>query len=192
LSPKARDSASPDVQLHIREPQDSIAAFACRSKRGYVLSLHDPWKDRRMKRFCLVSFAWLAVLIIPAAAENSITPGQWKVTSNTTMNGATMPPQVKARCLTPEQAGDLAKTFAPVMGTVNSSCERTEYEASEGTLKWRMQCKGQLDMDVLGHFTFDSQTHYTATITTKGSMAGALISDIKTELEGEHVGECPP
>jgi hypothetical protein len=77
------------------------------------------------------------------------------------------------------------------MGMVNSTCERTEYEATGRILKWRMQCKGQLDMDVSGNFNFDSPVHYTATVVSTGKMAGALISDVKTELEGERVSECP-
>jgi uncharacterized protein DUF3617 len=101
-----------------------------------------------------------------------------------------MPPQVKARCLTPEQASDVSKTFGPEIGTVNSTCERTEYEATGRRLKWRMQCKGQLDMDISGDFNFDSPLHYTATIASKGWMAGSLMSDVKTELEGERVNEC--
>ena len=142
-----------------------------------------------MNRFWISLVCALAVPAA-AAAENSIEPGQWKVTTNTLMNGAAMPSQVKTRCLTPEQAGDIGKTFGPVMTTVNSTCERTEYEASERRLKWRLQCKGQLDMDVSGDFNFDRPTHYTARITTKGWMAGALMSDVKTELEGERVSEC--
>jgi hypothetical protein len=53
-----------------------------------------------------------------------------------------------------------------------------------------LQCKGQLDLDVLGDFTFDSADHYTATVISKGVMAGKLISDVKTELTCERVGEC--
>jgi hypothetical protein len=59
-------------------------------------------------------------------------------------------------------------------------------------LKWRLQCKGQLDMDVSGDFNFDSPVHYTATISTKGWMAGSLMSDVKTELTGERISECEP
>ena len=143
-----------------------------------------------MRGFCLLLLGALAAPTVPAAAENSIEPGQWKVTSTTRMNGATTPPQVKARCLTPEQASDIGKTFGPEVGTVNSNCERTEYEATARRLKWRLLCKGQLDMDIAGEFNFDSPTHYTATVTSKGWMAGSLMSDVKTELEGERVGEC--
>lgn len=143
-----------------------------------------------MKKFAIILFCTLPALTVSAAAEISIEPGQWKVTSKTRMNGAAMPPQVKARCLTPEQAGDVAKTFGPEVGTVNSACERTEFEVSGRALKWRLQCKGQLDMAVAGAFNFDSPTHYTATVASKGWMGGQLMSDVNTELEGEHVGEC--
>jgi Protein of unknown function (DUF3617) len=137
--------------------------------------------------------ATICALLAPAAAaaaDNSIASGQWKVTTKTTMNGGTLPPQVKARCLTAEQAGDVGKTFGPTVGTVNSNCERSEFEASGQTLKWRLKCTGQMDMDVAAVFNFDSPEHYTAIILTRGYMAGALTNDVKTELEGEHLGAC--
>jgi hypothetical protein len=145
-----------------------------------------------MNRTWITLLCALPVLTVAAVAEDLIEPGQWKITTNTLMNGSAMPPQVKARCLTPEQAGDVGKTFGAAVDTVNSSCERTEYQASGRTLKWRLQCKGQLDMDVSGDFNFDSPVHYTATILTKGWMAGSLMSDVKTELTGERVSECQP
>jgi hypothetical protein len=45
-------------------------------------------------------------------------------------------------------------------------------------------------MEVSGNFNFDSPLHYTAIVASKGWMAGALMSDVKTEIEGERVGEC--
>ena len=146
-----------------------------------------------MTRLAMTLLCWLPALLVPATAETlAIQPGQWKVTTNIMMNGAAAPPQVKLRCLTPEQAGDVAKTFGPVSGTVNSTCERTEYDLSGPRLKWRMQCKGQIDIDVSGNFSFDTRSHYTATVTSRGWMAGALMSDVKTELEGERVVACQP
>ena len=47
-------------------------------------------------------------------------------------------------------------------------------------------------MDVAGQFDFDTPLHYTAIITSKGRMAGALISDVKMELEGKRVSDCQP
>jgi hypothetical protein len=36
-----------------------------------------------------------------------------------------------------------------------------------------------------------SPLHYTSTITSKCRTAGSLISDVKTELEGARVSDCP-
>jgi hypothetical protein len=36
----------------------------------------------------------------------------------------------------------------------------------------------------------DGPRHCTAAITSKGKMAGALISDVKTDVEAERVGDC--
>jgi hypothetical protein len=144
-----------------------------------------------MTRFAMISFCAVAWMATAAKADDMIEPGQWKVTSNTTMNGATAPPQVKTRCITADQAADVAKTFGPVSGTVNSTCETPQSEMSGRALTWRLQCRGQLDLDVEGHFNFDAPRHYSATVISKGRMAGQLISDIKSELEGERVGECP-
>jgi hypothetical protein len=145
-----------------------------------------------MSRLGLILFCALPALIVPAAADNLIEPGQWKVTSSTVMNGAAMQPAVKARCLTAEQTGDIAKTFGPSSGTVNSTCEPAELETAGRKLKWHLRCRGQMDMDVLGNFDFDSPVHYTATVTSKAWMAGSLMSDVKTELEGERVSACQP
>ena len=144
-----------------------------------------------MIRFVLALLCWLPALMVAARADNlSIQPGQWKVTTNIVMNGAAAPPQTKLRCLTPEQAGDVTRTFGPVSGTVNSDCEPAQPETSGRNLKWHLQCKGQLDLDVFGEFNFDSDTHYTATVSSKGAIGGKLISDVKTELVGERIGEC--
>jgi hypothetical protein len=84
-----------------------------------------------------------------------------------------------------------SRTLGPISGTVNSTCADPEIRLNGKTLSWRLQCRGQLDADVAGHFEFDSPRHYAATVVSQGRMAGALISDVKSELEGEWIGECP-
>lgn len=133
----------------------------------------------------------LPALIAPAMADDpTIEPGEWKVTSRTILNGAPTPTATKARCLSPQEAGDVMKTFGPAMGTVNSTCKPAVFETTTRTMKWRLECRGQLDMDVHGQFDFDTPTHYTAIISSKAWMAGALISDVTTGLEGERIGAC--
>ena len=143
-----------------------------------------------MTRFAMLSVCVAALMASAAKAEGLIEPGQWKVTTTTTMNGAASPPQDKMRCITPDQAADVAKTFGPVAGTVNSTCDTPKSELNGRVLKWRLQCRGTLDLDVDGDFNFDAPRHYSATVISKGKMAGQLISDVKSELQGERVGEC--
>ena len=123
-------------------------------------------------------------------AEDMIEPGQWKVTSTTTVNGVVQPAPAKMRCITAEQAADVVKTFGPVSGTVNSTCEPPQSEMNGRVLKWRLQCRGQLDLDVEGEFNFDAPRHYSATVISRGRMAGQLVSDVKSELVGERAGDC--
>jgi hypothetical protein len=139
-----------------------------------------------------VSLAAASCLMMPrlAAAAGGIAPGEWKVTDSVVMNGNRMPAQPKTLCLSPEQAGDTAKTFSPEYQTVNSACERVEFSASATALRWRMRCTGQMDMDVSGDFIFDSPKHYTATIVSKGAMAGREVVNTTVSIEGEHVGDC--
>ena len=124
-------------------------------------------------------------------AADGIQPGLWKITTTAVNNGVQSPPQTSARCLTAEQAADFADTFSPRFGGVNTSCERTHYEKSEQKLTWRLECRGQVNMDSAAEFTFFSPLRYTATIATKGWMGDRQIVDSQVALEGEFVGACP-
>src|SRR6266446_5503259 len=91
----------------------------------------------------------------------------------------------------PVAVADLDKTFSPISRTTNSTCERVEHESTPQRLKWRLQCTGQIDMDVAGEFMFDSPEHYTAVITARSFMLGRLMQSIRTSVEGQRVGDCP-
>ena len=117
-------------------------------------------------------------------------PGLWRAVQTTTINGVTGPSGANTRCLTPADVGDLERTFSPVSRTTNSTCEQTERELTPQRLKWRLQCKGQLDMDVAGEFLFRDD-RYSATIVASSSMLGKLVQEVRTVIEAERIGECP-
>ena len=142
-------------------------------------------------RFAIAAVALLAIMARARGVENLVEPGQWKVTTSNVINGIATPPQAKARCITAQQADDVTRTFGPVSGTINSTCADPEIETSGRILSWRLQCRGQLDADVAARFNFDNPQHYTAAITSQGRTGGTLISDVKTELVGERLGDCP-
>jgi Protein of unknown function (DUF3617) len=131
---------------------------------------------------------FLAVATAAGAAE-PLLAGLWKVTSKPQANGIAGPEQVTTRCLTVEAVADLGKTFSPEHRTHNSTCERVEYEANATKMNWRLQCTGQISMEVAGAFDFDSARHYTAVVTTIASIGGRQMNS-RVNIEGEWIGEC--
>lgn len=137
----------------------------------------------------LLTLGWVLAFAGPAGADG-LQPGLWKVTSTPEVRGMPAPPQVKTRCVTPQEAADVDKMFSPEHRTQNAACERIEHEMTGTKLKWRLQCTGQMSMDVTGTFDFDTPQHYSAVVTTKASIGGQTM-DSKVTIEGERVGECP-
>jgi hypothetical protein len=125
------------------------------------------------------------------AFADGIAPGLWRVITRTETGGVIGPPHESSKCLTPEQTADLATTFSPVAGTINSVCGPIERNLSGGKLTWRLVCKGQLDMELTGEFSFDDPHHYTGVIHTKAEMAGTPMVDSRNTLEGQWASECP-
>ena len=125
----------------------------------------------------------------PARAD-ALQPGYWKVTSVPEVNGALAPPQEKMRCMTAAETADLDKTFSPEARTINSTCERVEHEVTATSLKWRLQCTGQMAMDVAGAFSFETPQRYVAEVRTKMSMPGQTVMS-RVAITGERVGDCP-
>jgi Protein of unknown function (DUF3617) len=143
---------------------------------------------------------WGAVRVLPVAAlfvafggpaeAEGLQAGLWKITSTPEVRGAPAPAQIKTRCLTPQEASDVDKTFSPESRTQNATCERVEHEVTGTRLRWRLQCTGQMTMDVTGTFDFDTPQHYSAVVTTKASIGGQNM-DSQVKIEGERIGECP-
>jgi len=131
----------------------------------------------------------VAAFALPAHGE-TLQPGYWKVVSTPEVNGQPAQPQEKMRCMTPAETADLDKTFSPEARTINSACERVEHELTATTLKWRLQCSGQMQMDVAGAFKFETPQRYVAEVATKMSMPGQSVSS-RVAIVGERVGDCP-
>ena len=122
---------------------------------------------------------------------DGIEPGLWQVISRTRTGGVIGPPHESSKCLTPQDVADLATTFSPVSRTVNSTCAPIERSLSGSRLTWRLTCKGQLDMELIGEFNFDSPRHYTATVQSKAAMAGMPMVDSQENIEARWLSACP-
>ncbi len=138
----------------------------------------------------ILAAALLVLAAAPAVAADGIQPGQWKIVSAVVNNGKKLPSHVSERCLTEEQASDLASTFSPRFGGINTSCKRTQYAKSAHDLSWRLECRGSFNMDSDAKFTFFSPLRYTATISNKGWIGDRQVMDQQMTLEGNYVGGC--
>jgi Protein of unknown function (DUF3617) len=134
--------------------------------------------------------AAVAAIAAPDACADGLDAGLWRTIQTPTLNGNPGPPRETMRCLRDADVNDLDRTFSPVYGTTNSACEQTAHEFTPQRLKWRLQCRGQLDMDVAGEFVFERRDRYTATIVASSSMLGKLMQETLTRIEAERVGEC--
>ena len=135
------------------------------------------------------------VLVVAATAAmtamaDGIDPGLWKVITRTETGGVIGPPHESSKCLTAQDTGDLSTTFSPVSRTENSVCAPIERSFTDGKLTWQLTCKGQLDMELTGDFTFDAPHHYSGTVRTKAQMGGVQMVDSQQTIEGQWVSEC--
>lgn len=141
--------------------------------------LRAPW-------LCAIGLA----LITSGGRAQELQAGLWKVVTTPEINGVTGPDQETMRCLTADDVNNIDATFSPNSRTTNSTCETTEHELSPQHLKWRLQCKGQIDMAVAAEFIFAAPEHYTATITTQASMLGKQIQRSRAAIDAQRVGAC--
>jgi hypothetical protein len=126
------------------------------------------------------------------AFADGIEPGLWKITTRVEADGVVGPPRESGKCLTAEETRDLAKTFSPVANTVNSECAPLERSFVDGKLLWKLVCKGQLDMELIGEFHFDAPRHYSARIRNTAMMAGRQVANSLNMLDAQWVSECTP
>src|SRR5258706_16458349 len=101
--------------------------------------------------------ACLAAIILtvgPGVRAEGLQAGLWRTIQPPPLNGVVGPPRESKRCLRAADVDDLDRTFSPVFGTTNSACERVAHELTPQRLRWHLQCRGQLDMDVAGEFVF--------------------------------------
>ncbi len=142
-------------------------------------------------RVIALALGILAAASPTGAHADGLQAGLWKVINKPVVNGSAAAQTQNSRCLSAADVADLDKIFSPIARTTNSACERVEHEYTPQRLRWRLQCTGQLDMDVAGEYVFDTPQHYTGTITTQAAMLGRVIQNSTVTIEGTRVGECP-
>src|SRR2546428_12890054 len=127
---------------------------------------------------CARGCVLVVALVLGAAqtAADGLRAGQWRTVNSPEIDGVAGPVQQSIRCLTPEAVADLDTTFSPISRTTNSTCERVEHESTPQRLKWRLQCTGQIDMDVAGRIQFLKPQHPNAGLTPPRVILGRPLA----------------
>jgi hypothetical protein len=145
-------------------------------------------------RVALAVAVVVAAILVSAnlvAFADGIEAGLWKTTTVVETGGMTGPPRESAKCLTAADVQDLPSTFSIRASTINSDCAPMERSFDGKQLKWHLVCKGQVDMELTGAFSFDNPHHYTGTVEATASMAGQPLPGSKNTVEGNWVSACP-
>lgn len=143
------------------------------------------------KTLLWAALAIAAMLIAPLGWADGIQAGLWKIDTVIETAGRAGPPRETSKCLTADQVADLPATFSPVASTINSTCEPIARKFNGKKLSWHLVCKGQLDMELVGEFNFDTPQHYTGMVQSKASMGGQQMPGSKSTVEGTWVSACP-
>ena len=144
-----------------------------------------------MSPLCRVAVSAVLVVWASTAFADGIEPGLWKIISRIETNGMMSPSRESSKCFTADQARDLVATFSPAPRMINSECAPLESSLDGDRLKWKLTCKGQLDMEVTGDYKFRDQHQYAGIVRTTTAMAGNPMSDTVTTLFAERVSDCP-
>ena len=144
----------------------------------------------RYSRYACAALLAATMTLAASAAAGGIDAGLWKITTVVETGGRAGPPRETSKCLTADQVADLPGTFSPVANTINSTCEPMAHSFDGKKLSWHLVCKGQLDMELIGEFDFDSPHHYTGMVQSKASMGGQDMPGSKNTVEGTWVSAC--
>lgn len=156
-----------------------------------------------MTAFATVGIAAaLGAILALGTAEHALAaqpqPGQWKLTTKTTMTGVPGMPagmgaeeKTQMKCITPEQAKDPRKAFEDAEGGRRGGQGRTTKRDWNGSvLTIDSTCGGNPPSTVKGTMTFDTPTHYRGEMKSTTPTGGTLVQ-ITVTMKGQRVGECP-
>ena len=146
------------------------------------------------------AFAVLIAAIVPLlfakavlAEGPNIKPGKWEIKTTVTMP---MMPEPKVttltECITPEEASD---PLAAIME--EGTCKVFNKEESGNTLKFELECEGEMGMKMTGkgHFTANGTTasgkmEITMNMPQNMPQMGGQSMTMTQEWEGRRIGDC--
>ena len=129
-----------------------------------------------------------------ASGNETVQPGLWAMSVRANMSGPGVPAgareqqESEQRCLTPEDARQMANPFSEQ--PPNMQCSERRFTMSGGTIDGRMSCSGQGgDVEVRMSGTYTSTTFNMRQEMTGRRSAGEQPRRMQLQVEGRRVGD---
>ena len=117
-------------------------------------------------------------------------PGLWQFVNQDVGGGQARPAVTVTHCIKPQDiAADHWVAFLDTAAS-DPACNRTDLHSSTNSIEWKFVCNGQASWIREGSIRFDSQEHYTGTVSTKGKPTSNAPSDDVLHTDGKWVGTC--
>jgi hypothetical protein len=151
-------------------------------------------KERFMTRiswvFAAAVIAGIFLKPICAFAAIELDPGLWQDTETGTEDGKPAKPEVTSDCMSPEEAKDPVKSLS-VMKETGGQCDKLDIKEAGNIVTVVMLCGDpkEMQIDLVGTYTFLDRRHYTGAMKSTIVMAGKKSTADKT-VDSKWNGPC--
>lgn len=138
--------------------------------------------------FLLITMALLAVAWAPdvRADEFEAMPGLWRTTLRSGP-AEKDPAHVLWQCV--DEGADPWVAFARLPVMPHETCTRKGFVRTDTSLKWRLDCTGDVNVSNQGFLVFDSAKHYSGKVRLTGTVAGYPVEQ-EIRVEGTRRAAC--
>ena len=146
----------------------------------------------RFPRTIVFAFVIGVFFITPtfAFAAIELDPGLWQDTETGTEDGQPAKPEVTSDCMSAEEAKDPVKSLA-VMKDSGGQCDKLDIKETGNVVTVVMLCGDpkEMQIDLVGTYTFLDRRHYTGTMKSTITLAGKISTADKT-VDSKWIGPC--
>ena len=125
-----------------------------------------------------------------AFAAIELDPGLWQDTETGEEDGKPAKPEITSDCMSPEEAKDPVKSLS-VMKDTGGQCDKLDIKETGNIVTVVMLCGDpkEMQIDLVGTYTFLDRRHYTGTMKSTITLAGKKSTAVKT-AESKWIGPC--
>jgi|SRR5450631_2792135 hypothetical protein len=134
--------------------------------------------------------ACVCLLATPAFAAIELDPGLWQDTETGEEDGKPAKPEITSDCMSAEEAKEPVKSLS-VMKETGGQCDKLDINETGNIVTVVMLCGDpkEMQIDLVGTYTFLGRRQYTGTMKSTITMAGKKSTADKT-VDSKWIGPC--